>query len=153
MLRALVFFFAMFALQLVPSAAQNKSSATDSLPPKHTDRSDAGGPFEISKQPSPHSESAAGLSSAEDSAAENELLGSANKSRELAGVPPLRMEESLREAARAHARRMVASDQLEHQLAGEPPLLERIAQFSLLKDALRIDRVGENIAYSSCATG
>src|SRR5208283_2468139 len=62
---------------------------------------------------------------------------------------PLRMEESLREAARAHARRMVASERLEHQLSGEPSLLQRIAQVSPLK----IDRAGENIAYASCAPG
>jgi len=37
------------------------------------------------------------------------------------------VEESLREAARMHARRMVASGLLEHRLAGEPSLLERIA--------------------------
>jgi uncharacterized protein YkwD len=101
------------------------------------------------KQPNPQSNSAAGTSSGEDSAAENELLESANKSRELAGAPPLRMEESLREAARAHARRMVASERLEHQLSGEPSLLQRIAQVSPLK----MDRAGENIAYATCAPG
>src|SRR5208283_2974468 len=101
------------------------------------------------KQPTPHSISAAGSSSDEDSAAENELLQAANKSRELAGVPPLRMEESLREAARAHARRMVESERLEHRLPGEPSLVERIAQVS----PLRMDRAGENIADASCAPG
>jgi uncharacterized protein YkwD len=102
-----------------------------------------------SKQPNPHSNSAAETSSGEDSAAENELLASANKSRELAGVPPLRMEESLREAARAHAQRMVASGRLEHQLSGELSLLERIADVSPLK----MDRAGENIANATCAPG
>ena len=75
------------------------------------------------KQPTPHSNSAAGSSAGEDSAAENELLESANKSRELAGAPPLRMDESLREAARAHARLMIASERLDHQFSGEPALL------------------------------
>jgi uncharacterized protein YkwD len=101
------------------------------------------------KQPTPQSNSAAGSSAGEDSAAENELLQAANKSRALAGVPPLRMEESLREAARAHARRMIASEQLEHQFAGETSLLERIAQVSVLK----MDRAGENLAYATCAPG
>ena len=59
------------------------------------------------------------------------------------------MEESLREAARAHARRMVESERLEHRLPGEPSLLERIAQVSPLK----MDRAGENIANASCASG
>src|ERR1700694_4298641 len=72
-----------------------------------------------SKQPSPHSNSAAESSSGEDSAAENELLASANKSRELAGAPPLRMDESLREAAREHARLMVDSERLDHQFYSE----------------------------------
>jgi len=101
------------------------------------------------KLPAPHSSSAAEPSSGEDSAAEHELLEWANKSRELAGVPPLRMEESLREAARAHARRMIRSDQLEHQLPGEPSLLERIAQVS----PIRMDRAGENIAHAACSSG
>ena len=65
------------------------------------------------------------------------------------------MEESLREAARAHARRMVESARLEHQLAGEPSLLERIAYAGSVRalQALKIDRAGENIAYAACAPG
>src|SRR6266849_896032 len=105
-----------------------------------------------SKQPTPQSNSAAGSSSGEDSAAENELLEAANKSRELAGVPPLRLDESLREAAKAHARRMVESERLDHQFSGELSLLERIAQVSpltgTLDTALKIDRAGENVAYA-----
>jgi uncharacterized protein YkwD len=149
MLRALVVSFAMFALHAVPCAAQTTPPAADLRNQSSHDVSN--------RQPSPRSDSATGSSSGEDSAAENELLASANKSRELAGVPPLRMEESLREAARAHARRMVASGRLEHQLSGEPSLLERIAQVSTLaspsNDAARIDRAGENIAYATCAPG
>jgi uncharacterized protein YkwD len=83
----------------------------------------------------------------EDAAAENELLEAANKSRELEGAPPLRMEESLRQAAWAHALRMVQKQQLQHQLSGELSLLERIGQVSPLK----MDRVGENLAYATCA--
>jgi uncharacterized protein YkwD len=99
------------------------------------------------KQPTPHSNSAAGSSSGEDSAAEIELLEAANKNRGLAGVPPLRMDESLRDAARAHAELMVASGLLEHQLSGESSLLDRVALVSPLK----MDRVGENIAYANGA--
>src|SRR5271170_7203048 len=72
------------------------------------------------KQPNPHSNSAVRTSSGEDSAAENELLAAANKSREIVGAPPLRRDESLREAALTHARRMIESERLEHQLFGEP---------------------------------
>lgn len=110
-----------------------------------------------SKQPTPQANSAAASSKSEDTAAENELLDAANQSRELSGVAPLRSNASLREAALAHAQRMVARDRLEHQFSGEPSLLERIAQVSptngALQDALKIDRAGENIANASCAAG
>ena len=140
MLRALAVSFAMLAVIPGPCAAQSTAPAADSL-------------NRVSiNQPTPNSNSAAGSSSGEDSAAENELLQAANKSRELAGVPPLRMEERLREAARAHARRMIASQRLEHQLSGEPSLLERIALVSPLS-GLKIDRAGENIANATCAPG
>ncbi len=140
MLRALAVSFAMLAVIPGPCAAQSTAPAADF-------RNRAG-----INQPTPNSNSAAGSSSGEDSAAENELLQAANKSRELAGVPPLRMEERLREAARAHARRMIASQRLEHQLSGEPSLLERIALVSPLS-GLKIDRAGENIANATCAPG
>src|SRR5208282_1418924 len=141
MLRALLVSLAMLAVSLGTCSAETNPPAVDI-------RNDV--PNNVGdKQPTPHSIPAAGPSSDEDSAAENELLQAANKSRELAGVPPLRMEESLREAARAHARQMVASERLEHRLPGEPSLLERVAQVS----PLRMDRAGENIANASCASG
>ncbi len=107
-------------------------------------------------QPSPHSNSAAGPSSGsdptptdnEDSAAENELLKLINQNRDAAGIPLLRMDESLREAALAHAERMVSNQRLDHQFSGEPSLLERVAQASDLKT----DRAGENIVSSKCAS-
>lgn len=102
-----------------------------------------------SKQPTPQLNSAAGASSGEDTAAESELLEAANQSRGAVGVPPLRMDESLRAAAREHAWRMIGSNRLDHQLPGEPALLERIAQVS----PLRMDRAGENLAYATCAAG
>jgi len=88
-------------------------------------------------------------SSTEDFDAESDLLKLANQSRELAGALPLRMEESLSDAARQHARQMVANDRLEHQYSGEPALLQRIAEGS----SLRMDRAGENLALASCAPG
>ena len=141
MLRVLAVSFAMLAVSLGPCAAQTKPPAVVICNDTNTNVGN--------NQPDPYSNSAAGSSSDEDYAAENELLEAANQSRELAGVPPLRMEESLREAARTHARRMAESGRLEHRLPGEPSLLERIAQVS----PLRIDRAGENIAYANCALG
>lgn len=135
MLRALLVSFAMLAVCVGPGTAETAPAAG-----VHGDSSQ-----ELSNvYPAPHLNLAVGSSSGEDSAAENELLEAANKSRELAGIPPFRMDESLRAAARAHAQRMVATEQLEHRLPGELSLLERIAQTSPLK----MDRVGENIAYA-----
>src|SRR5580658_7371656 len=153
MIRALVVLFAMLAANSGLGAAQTTAPA-DGI---SNDAGNNSGNDVSSKQPTPHSNSAARPSSGEDSAAENELLEAANKNRELAGAPPLRMDESLREAARAHALRMVASDRLEHQLPGELSLLERIAQVtsldSPLHNTLKVDRAGENIAHATCAQG
>jgi uncharacterized protein YkwD len=121
--------------------AVNPGLCATALPPANSNHTETNHDSAVS------SSSPSEPSTPEDTAAENSLLEAANKSREEAGAPPLRMVESLREAARAHARRMVETDQLEHQLAGELPLLERIAQASPLK----MDYVGENIAYASCA--
>ncbi len=141
MLRALLVSIAILAVYCGPCAAEKPLPAADS----HSGIRNTA----TNEQPTPQSSSAAESTSGEDSAAENELLEAANKNRELAGAPPLRMDESLREAARAHARLMIASRRLEHQLTGEPALLERIAQVSSLK----MDRAGENLAEATCAAG
>src|ERR1019366_6759575 len=78
MLRILLVSFAMLAVTPGPCAAET-------IPPAADIRNDV-----RNEQPTPHSNSATGSSSDEDSAAENELLQAANKIRELAGVPPLR---------------------------------------------------------------
>ena len=71
----------------------------------------------------PTSNPSAASSPDEDAAAEATLLESINRSREQAGVSPLLMDESLRQAARLHALRMVANRRVEHQFAEEPSLL------------------------------
>lgn len=142
MLRALAVSFAIAMLAVSPGlcAAQATPPAVES--PNH----------DIStKQPNPQSNSAAGSSSGEDSAAENELLEAANQTRERAGAPPLRMDESLREAARAHAQQMIANGRLDHQFSGEPSLVQRIALVTPLDGAPTIDRAGENVAYATTA--
>ncbi len=136
MSRLLAITFAILAMVAAPCAAQTRAAAVAVTNHVST------------KQPTPHSNSAAGSSSGEDSAAENELLALANKNRALAGVPPVRVDESLCEAARAHARLMVSRGLLEHQLSGESSLLDRITVVSPLK----MDRVGENIAYANDAS-
>lgn len=97
-------------------------------------------------QPAPKPALMATPEAAEDSAAEKEMLQLINKSRAQAGLAALRLEPSLSVAARAHAQLMVASKQLEHQLPGEPALLDRIAQVITID----LDRAGENIAEDAC---
>jgi uncharacterized protein YkwD len=80
----------------------------------------------------------------EDFDAEQELLELANQRRHEAGAPPLRMDASLSNVARAHARLMVDRQQLSHQFEGEPRLMPR-----LLQTGLRLDQAGENVAYNS----
>jgi len=135
MLRAMVVSFAILVATPGIYATDEKSAASE------------GRTNIVSKQPTPHANSAAGATSGEDLAAENELLATANESRGVAGVKPLQMEDSLRDAARAHALLMIAKDRLEHQFAGEPALLDRIGEASPLK----IDRAGENVAYAGSA--
>jgi uncharacterized protein YkwD len=81
-------------------------------------------------------------SSTEDRAAESMLLELANQSRRQAGLPALRMDESLRDAARTHARIMVDRRQLSHQFNGEAGLMQRLRD-----TGLPLDAVGENVAY------
>jgi uncharacterized protein YkwD len=150
MLLSLAVSFAMLAVNPGPCAAETKPPAVGvrNLGVCDDVRNDA-----RHKLPIPPSNSAAASSTGEDSAAENELFEAVNQSRELAGAPPLRRNEGLREAALAHAQRMVESERLEHQFSGEPSLLERIAQVSPMDGALKVDRAGENIANATCAPG
>jgi hypothetical protein len=46
---------------------------------------------------------------------------------------------------------MVATEQLEHQLSGEPSLMQRIALVSSPAGGIKLDRAGENIAYANSA--
>jgi uncharacterized protein YkwD len=85
-------------------------------------------------QPSPHY----------DAEAERRLLEMANQDRAKAGLPPLKRDDGLTQAARAHATAMAAQRKLSHQLAGEPNLEQRLAANS--KDHL--DQSGENVAYA-----
>lgn len=98
-------------------------------------------------QPTPKLLKTALPTGSEDPAAERRILELANQSRQQAGLSPLRMDRSLRDAAREHAVQMVEREQLAHQFAGEPALLQRIADVS----PLRLDRAGENVAFNSSA--
>ncbi len=77
---------------------------------------------------------------------EQYLLAAANQDRALRGLPPVRIEAHLVEAARRHAYEMARHGNISHQFAGEPELAERAgaagAHFSL---------VSENVAEASNA--
>lgn len=112
--------------------------AADAPPPAAT------APCEVRlTQPTPNFNAAA---PDEDDTAETALLAYINQSRKQQGVPPVRMDDTLRQAARLHAQRMVKNHRLEHQFPGEPSLLQRIADVG----PLQIDLAGENIANAGC---
>jgi uncharacterized protein YkwD len=136
MFRATVIFFAMLVLSRGNCAAQSPGAAPNTESPEN-----------LRNQPSPHITTVPKTSAGEDPAAENELLVLANKSREQAGAPRLRMDETLRQAARQHAQLMIARDRMDHQYYGEPELLHRIATAGPLKT----DYAGENLASASSA--
>jgi uncharacterized protein YkwD len=77
-----------------------------------------------------------------DPEAEQMLLDLANQARAQAGVPALKLDVGLSQAARIHAGAMVAAHQLSHQFAGEPSLPRRVGSAS----ATLLDQEGENVA-------
>jgi Cysteine-rich secretory protein family len=77
-----------------------------------------------------------------DEQAESQLVQSVNLERARAGLPSLKVDDRLREAARAHSQLMAEAKQLTHQLPGEPPLSKRLAATNL-----RFNNDAENVAY------
>jgi uncharacterized protein YkwD len=86
-------------------------------------------------------------SSTYDLQAERQLLEMANAERAHAGLAPLKMDDGLVRAARAHAAEMASQKQLSHQFSGEPSLPQRLAASS----TLRLEREGENVAMAGNA--
>ncbi len=72
----------------------------------------------------------------------------ANAERSARGLPAYKWDESLAAAARRHALLMAKSEELSHQLPGEPPLDERAAEAGA-----RFSSVGENVAVGTDAPG
>jgi uncharacterized protein YkwD len=79
-----------------------------------------------------------------DADAEQHLLDLANADRARAGLAPLKMDEGLARAARAHAVEMATQEWISHQFAGESALTQRISANS----DLHLDREGENVAVA-----
>jgi uncharacterized protein YkwD len=84
-------------------------------------------------------------SSTYDLQAEHQLLEMANAERAKAGLAPVKIDEGLVHAARAHAAEMASQNQLSHQFSGEPSLPQRLAASS----TLRLEREGENVALAA----
>ena len=59
------------------------------------------------------------------SAAERQLFNSVNQERKAHGLPSLKLNEALANAARHHAQRMAEQGTISHQLPGEPSLSPR----------------------------
>jgi hypothetical protein len=66
----------------------------------------------------------------------------ANADRARAGLEPLKTDDGFVRAARIHATKMAAQEQLSHQFSGEPSLTDRISATS----PLHLERAGENVA-------
>jgi uncharacterized protein YkwD len=130
MLRTFLLVFALASALLAQSAGRSGNGDEASGSP-------------ASPQPTPKLLAAALPSLREDTAAENELLALANQSRRQAGVPPLRMNDDLMKAARAHARLMIDQRQLSHQFDGEASLLKRLHE-----TGVPLNSVAENVAYN-----
>jgi uncharacterized protein YkwD len=79
-----------------------------------------------------------------DRQAEQDLLDKVNADRAQTGLPPLKMDEGLVRAARAHAAIMAAQEHISHQFSGEPSPNDRIAAVS----NLHLERMGENVAVA-----
>lgn len=81
-----------------------------------------------------------------DAQAENETVELINKERAERGLPPLRMDDRLTQAARRHTEMMIEKHELTHRLADERVLSERLAD-----TGLAFDVAGENVAYDANA--
>lgn len=89
---------------------------------------------------------AASMNSVERQAA-TELVQEANQDRARYGLPPLRQDPELVEAAWRHAQRMAPAGKLSHDLPGEPNLTVRVQAAGV-----RCTTVAENIAKAPTAS-
>ena len=69
--------------------------------------------------------SASVLAQQKTSDAERDLLNAVNQARKAQGLPSLKLDYALANAARQHAQRMADIGTISHQLPGEPNLLAR----------------------------
>jgi hypothetical protein len=80
----------------------------------------------------------------QQTAQEKKLVQQLNQSRAQAGLPPLKVDDRLTQAAREHSQRMADRQILGHVLPAEPGVAERLAA-----TGLHFNRSGENVGYNS----
>jgi uncharacterized protein YkwD len=80
--------------------------------------------------------------------AERVLLDSVNHERRAQGLPALRWNEALADAAQRHAQEMARQDSVSHTLPGEPSLASRAT-----KAGARFSWISENIVQSTSVAG
>ena len=85
-----------------------------------------------------------GASASCDREAEAQLLEMANAERAHIGLPPLKLDDGLVRAARAHAAQMASQSKLSHPFSVGAPLAERVGTNS----SLHLNREGENVAVA-----
>ena len=79
-----------------------------------------------------------------DDQTEQQLAQMLNLERARAGLPSLRVDDRLTQAARAHSVLMAKANQLSHQFPDEPPLPKRLAATNI-----RFNQDAENVAYDN----
>ena len=79
---------------------------------------------------------------------EQQLVGELNASRAQAGLPPLKIDDRLTQAAREHSQSMADARTLTHVLPGEQGVAERLAA-----TGMRFNRSGENVGYNTDFNG
>jgi hypothetical protein len=84
---------------------------------------------------------------AQTSVADQTLFNSANHERSAAGLPALKWDAALANAAHQHALKMAQANQLSHQFPGEPAMQERAKQVGA-----HFSVIAENVAQGPTAT-
>ena len=121
-------------LALIASATLHLAAAGAALPAAGADNAPNSSWQQVSPYDAPNF----------DLQAERDLLDKANADRARAGLAPLKMDEGLVRAARAHAATMGAKKHISHQFSGEPSPSDRITAVS----NLHLERMGENVAVA-----
>jgi Cysteine-rich secretory protein family len=83
-----------------------------------------------------------------DDGASREIFRLLNQERTQRGLPALKWDDRLANAAVEHSKLLAKHKQLSHQFSGEPALRLRYARYNI-----RLDRAGENVAYDSTVQG